>query len=360
MATINELKWQTLTAAINEMKSPNQFIKKLLFSNHNAVSTEDIEVHTIIRGREIAPFVRKNGEGIMVGGYTSKIQTVAPPNIRIKRPFQASELLFGRRPGTTIHLPNVGTQLSAIAAHIARDVQGLADMVTNAEEYLCCMALQGAITYETEDEEVYQITYPRSADNNITMDDFLDEIPSPAEPGVMATRLENLVTSVKRLVADAVGLGVTDAICGLEAADAIRALLTMDELDVFLKPSSLTAGDATLVENFTDDGVLYMGRLFGIRFWEYGRTASLNGTATSMIRTKYIEFVSRSSASDRVLYYGAIADMDALQGRNFVGERFSKSWLEKDPSAMFALLASRPLPVPRRPDATVSAKVVSG
>lgn len=360
MPTINELKWQTLTAAVNEMKSPNQFLKKMLFGNHQTVPTEDIEIHTINRDREIAPFVRKNGEAIMVGGYTSKIQTVAPPNIRIKRPFQASELLFGRRPGTVIHLPNARTQLTAIQEHVARDMQGLADMVTNAEEYLCAMALQGTITYEVEDEEVFEITFPKPADNNITMDDFLDEIPSPAEPGVMAGRLETLIHSVKRLVSEASCPGITDCVMGTEASDALRYLVATGELEYLLNTRDIAAGDFSFAEQFTDDGVIFIGRFGGIRFWEYGRTANLNGVSTDMIRPKYMEFFSRSNASQRVLYYGAIADMKALQGRLYQGERFSKSWEVEDPSAMFALLASRPLPVPRRPAATVSAKVVSG
>jgi len=360
MPTISELKWQTLTAAVNEMKSPNMFLKRILFPVHQTVPTEDIEIHTINKGREIAPFIRKNGEAIMVGGYTSNIQTVSPPNIRIKRPFQASELLFGRRPGTVIHLPNARTQLSAIQEHVARDMQILADMVTNAEEWLCAMALQGTITYEVEDEEVFEITYPKPADNNITMDDFLDEIPDPAEPGVMAGRLEALIHSIKRIVSDASAPNITDAVMGSEASDAFRYLIATGELSNFLDINKVSAGEATFNEQFNDDGVIYLGRLFGIRFWEYSRSASLNGVDTPMIRAKYMEFFSTSSASQRVLYYGAIADMKALEGRMYQGERFSKSWQVEDPSAMFALLASRPLPVPRRPAATVSAKVVSG
>jgi hypothetical protein len=60
------------------------------------------------------------------------------------------------------------------------------------------------------------------------------------------------------------------------------------------------------------------------------------------------------------MYYGAIPDLKALQGRLFRGKRFSKSWEQEDPSVMWQLLHSRPLPVTRRPDSMVSMKVVSG
>ena len=52
--------------------------------------------------------------------------------------------------------------------------------------------------------------------------------------------------------------------------------------------------------------------------------------------------------------------MDAFEAGLWVAQRFSKSWVTKDPSQRLALLHSRPLPVPRRPGAMVSMKVVSG
>ena len=353
MATINELKMMTLTAAVNEMKSPNRFLSRLLFGNHVTVPTEDIEMSIINNGRNIAPFIRKNGEAIMVGGYTSTNQTVAAPNIRIKRPFTPSELLFGRRPGSVIHLPNAQYQLNQIQQHVARDLQIMSDLVTNAEEYLCAMVLQGTISYSVTDQEVFTITFPKPAAHNVTLTTCWDET------GFTAAMFSANMLTVKRLISDAVGLGVTDCIMGTEASDALSGIVaagTLKNLDT----RRVEVGSFDFTQQFRDDGVIYRGTLEGIRFWEYGRTASLNGTSTSMIRAKYCEFIAVTPAAEFTQYYGAIADMKALQGRLFQAERFAKSWEVEDPSAMMALLASRPLPVPRRPGAMVSVKVVSG
>lgn len=341
-----------MTAMVNEIRSPNQFLKRFLWSSHDPVPTEDIEISVVSRGREIAPFVRKNAEGIMVGGHTEKFQTVAAPNIRIKKPFTPSELLFNRRPGTVIFSPGAGYQLSALRAHMARDMQGMADMVTNAEEYLCSMALQGSIAYSVADQEVITITFPRSAGNNITLSTFWDDA-TPAN-----VKINNNFHTVKQILSE-LGLAPTDAIMGTEAAAAFRNLVAGGYLKT-LDQRHVTQGDIDFTQQFSEDGVIYLGTFDGIRCWEYGRTATLNGVATNMIRPKYVEFISRSTNSQRVLYYGAIPDMKALKGQLFQGERFSKSWEVEDPSAMMALLHSRPLPVPRRPDATVSMKVVSG
>ncbi len=350
---MNELKWQTLSAAVNAIKSPNQFLKKRFFSNHQTYGTEDIEVHVIEGGREIAPFIRKNGEAVMAGGYSWKRQVVSPPNIRIKRPFTPSELLFNRQPGSVIY-PTGQDMAKARQAHIARDLQRLADLCTNAEEWLCSQAIQGTISYSVVDGEVFTITYPKPSTHNITLSTFWNDA-TPAN----VTFHQNIKT-VKRLIADAVGLGVTDCILGQEASDAFTALAAGGYIKGLITTSGITSGGVDFTQQYNDDGVLFLGQVDGIKFWEYSRTADLNGTATSMIRSKYAEFIAGSPAAERELAYGAIADMDALEGRVFQSERFSKTWTLPDPSVRNVLIASRPLPIPRKVGAHLSMKVVSG
>lgn len=354
MATINELQWSSLTAAVNEMRSPAMFVKRLLYGRHESKTTETIEISVLNKARELAPFVKKNGSAIMVSGHSETFQTVEAPNIRIKRPFRPSELLFNRRPGGVIFSPGADAQVSALQQHIARDLQVLADLVTNSEEYLCCQSLTGQISYQVAPNANFQITFPRLAAHNIVLTTFWDDA-NPALPNP-----DNDFIVAKRLINDAVSLGVTDAIMGLEAANAFRRVMQVP--DRRLNKLSLTDGDVTFSEQFSEDGVIYMGRFSGVDCWEYSRTVAMEGSTTAipLIRSKYVEFVSRSPTAEWTLYYGAIADMKALEGRAFVGERFSKSWEIEDPSQMIALLASRPLPVPRRPNASVSMKVVSG
>lgn len=351
MATINELRWSSLTPAINEMKSPNQFLKRLLFGNHVTLSTEDIELSVLNKGREIAPFVRKNGEALLVDGHTETFQTVQAPNIRIKRPFTPSELLYNRRPGTVI-FPTTGEQISAVQQHIARDMQVMADLITNSEEYLCALALRGTITYSVSPTEVFQVTYPKPPGNNVTLSTFWDD----ADP-TLPDPEENFHTA-KKLLSDEVGLGVTDAIMGEEAAQYFRFIVKRQ--GNLGQGPKLDTGRITFSEQFDQDGVIFLGTFCGIRCWEYSRSVDVDGSATPLVRSKYVEFVAATPAAEFTLYYGAIPDMKALNGRRFQGERFSKSWEQEDPSQMIALAHSRPLPVPRRPGAMVSMKVVSG
>jgi hypothetical protein len=359
MATINELKWATLTATVNEMKSPNRFLQRIMFPGEGVtLPTEDIEIGRLTKGREIAPFVRKNGEGIMVTGHTEGFETVTAPNIRIKRPFTPSELLYGRRPGTVIFSPGAGMQMNAIRQHIARDMQVMADYITNAEEWLASMALLGVITYELADHDVFSIDFQRAAGNTITLtgNDTWDTAVGSSTASPLAD-----IHGVKRILQDH-GVQPTDCILGTEAADALLMMIEAGYIKMLgLEGLNVNAGEATFVSQFNEDGVIYLGKLGGVRFWEYGRTATHpdGSTTVNMVRPKFAEFISRSASSQRVMYYGAIPDMKLFSGRLFQTKRFSKSWEEEDPSARMVLTHTRPMPVLRRPDTTVSMQVVA-
>mgnify|MGYP006424308873 CR=1 FL=1 len=353
MPTIDQLKWSWLTGAINEIKSPNQFLKRLLFPNRVTLPTEDIEISQLSRGRETAPFVVKNGEGIMVGGHNESFQTIQAPNIRIKKPFTPSELLYTRRPGNTIFLNNdPSQQVTALEQHILRDTQGMADMITNAEEWLCAQALTGTISYSVNGQDSFQVTSPRSGST------FLD-VSGTAPWGTSNSRPLQDTHSVKKVMSDEVGLQPNIAICGKTASEKLLEMAEADLLPAFKTDSGVSAGTISFVEQFGEDGAIFLGTMGGIQFWEYSRTVEQNGSSVDLIEPKDIHFVSTSPASERVLYYAAIPDMRAIEGQVFQGERFMKSWEVEDPSAMMSLAASRPLPVLRRADAIVTLTVAA-
>lgn len=348
--SLDELKYITLTAMVNNMKSPSTFLQRLLFSNHQTLTTENIEIDTLVRGRSTAPFVRKNGEAIMVGGYTSKKAIVEAPNIRIKKPFTPSELLFGRKPGAPIFVTG-NEQMTALQQHIARDLQGMVDMISNTQEWMVSQVITGTIFYSVADQETYTITYPKPAGNTVDVSGS-----APWTNQTTSNILEDEIAA-KRVVADEVGLGVTICLMGAEAAAAFRANA---KIQAVLDNKNISAGQLTFNEQFTADGAIFLGNLSGIPHWEYSRTIDVEGVSTAMIRSKYAEYIAVSPAAENILYYGAIPDMKAINGQQIQTERFSKSWEEEDPSVLMALVHSRPLPVPRRPGSYYSLKVIAG
>lgn len=349
-SSIDELNWVSLTAAINKIKSPNRFVRDLLFSNEKTYPTEKLELSQWLGGREMAPFVKKNGSAIAVGGVQYQFATVEGPNIRIKRPMTPSQYLWGRKPGYSIY-GGAADIRGATADHIARDLARMEDMIVNTEEWMCCQALTGSLAYQVNDRENYTIDFQRPSANNITLSTFWDA-------GSLTTSFpEEDVDAVKSLVQEAISINVTDAICGVTAAKYFRRHPQVR--DIIKQLSNITAGSLTY-STFPDaNGVTFLGEVFGIRWWRYNRQVLKDGVLVDMIRPKYVEFVSRNPEADFELMYAAIAEEKVLEGELLETKRFSKSWIEEDPPVRNYLVHSRPLPIPHKPESTVSMKVIT-
>lgn len=346
------LTWTSLTAAVDARLSPHSFVKKLLFSDTSPQETEEIEVSVIVGGRQVAPFVKRNGEAIEVGNYSEDFQNIIAPSVAVKRHLTAKELMSNRRAGFAI-MPGKGQVLSAAQQHIARTSRHLADMVTEAEEYLCAMSLQGAVSYSVAGQASFSITYGRKASHTIDLlsGNYWDE--AGGKP------IDDFLT-VRDLVATDTGLSLTDVILGKAATLAF--LRNSDVLGQagFLNNRRIQAGNLDLEKQFQDDGALLLGHFEGLNVWSYSRSTILaDGSSVELIRSKHAEFVTRSPAAENVLYYGAIHDIDAMESGQFVGRQFSKSYKSANGKLMWLETQSRPLPVPRRPDSTVSVLVVS-
>lgn len=348
MAQLPEiLEWYTLTPMVNEMKSPRTFLRDLLFSDVRTLTTEQIVFSVLTGGRETAPFVNRNSEAVMAGGYGEKEYTVGAPNIRIKRPLEAADLIFRRHAGDVIFADG-GTPASQAEREIARQLQRMNDAIDNSEEYLCSMAIQGTISYTSADEANFTITYPKPAGNTITLSTFWDQAsPTPLKD----------VMDAQRQMHDEVTLNPSHAICGSEATDEF---LQLSEVRTLLDNRRIDAGALQLQNQIQASGALYLGLFRGIQWWSYPSQVTVGSTATDLIRPKYVEFVHAGPSSEMVMYYGAINDLDALDAGLLASRRFSKSWRQPDPSVQQVLVTARPLPVLRRPGAVVSMKVVSG
>lgn len=353
MDPIQLLNWVWLTQAVNEIQSPNQFVNRLVFGNRNALPTETIEITSIYGDRQMAPFVRKDGEALLVSGTHKGVQNITAPNMRTKMPFTPSELLWGQMPRGIMGAVSQEAILDLAAQHILRDLQYMADMYTNTEEWMACMALRGQISYSVTDQETFTVTYPRPSGHNVTLDTFWDD----ATPSNIF--LEETFTNAKKLIADAAGLGVTDVILGAEAAKYFRRLLAKGEVKT-MDIERIQSGEATFNNQYQDDGAIKIGTFCNVTVWEYSRQISVNGTPVDLIRPKYAEFIANSPFAGNTMEFGAITDIHAMQAGNIQLERFSKSWLENDPSSLMCLMASRPFPVMRKAGSTASFKVISG
>jgi hypothetical protein len=336
--TVDILHWSSLTGVVNEIKSPNTFLQKKVFGSHESKETERMELGILRRGRAMAPFVRKNGMALEMSGGSQEFQTVRPPKIRVKIHLEPSELMDNRRPGYSI-FPAGGEVASAAEQEIARKAAVLADGIAESTEYLCAQALRGTLSYSADEQEVFTVTYPMPGGNTYTLSTKWDDVDALISQDFM---------DAQQIASDEVGLGLTDCIM---SASAARAFMANEEVRFLLtSPAQMNAGALNLAAQFRDDGAILLGEFCGVQCWRYGRETTLpSGSSFELIEDKKVIFLANTPAAENKLYFGPIHDLDALAGRQFVGERFAKQWIQPDPSVMWMLVESNPLPWPRRP-----------
>lgn len=353
MATVDYNSHSYLTAAINRIKSPASFLRNILINREQTLPTQDIQMSTLSHDREMAPFVAVGSEATMVKGHSFQRSSVIAPNIRIKQVFAAGDQLYARGPGAPVFI--TGSPESSVQQSRLIDLQIMADMISNTEEWMTAMMLQGAVQWEVNDEAVFSMTFARSASTIVTLltaDEWNGADPTVPRP------LRDIATA-QEVVSEEEGLSFTDAIMGTNAYYALLELAESGNLPALKTTSGLLAGSISFAERFRDDGAIFVGELGTVRLWYYPRSLKVNGVQTPLIRPDWIEFFSVSPFSERVAYYGAICDNKAYEGRNMVTKRFSKKFEIDDPSATVHLTTSRPFMVPRKPNATLSMKVTN-
>ena len=346
MALPEILEWYSLTDMVNEFKSPNSFLVNLVFNQTRILPTENIVYRIQRKGRKVAPFVEKGHESILSGGYSEEEVNFTAPNIRIRRPLEACDLLFRRHAGDVIFADG-STQSEAAAREVALQLQALNDEVSNAEEWLASQAIQGTITYSTPDEASYTINMNKPAGNTIILGTFWDA--GGAKPLTDIQR-------ARRVMHDEVNLNPMVAVLGSLAADVF---LESAEIRALLDPRRLDSGPMTITQDIQDNGGLFLGSFMGIDWFAYTRQVELAGVLVDLVRSKFVEFLNVSASAQHIMFYGGIADLDANEGGTIATKRFSKSWRLPDPSTQQILVASRPLPIMRRPGASVSMQIAT-
>ena len=346
----------SLTAAVNEVRSPLSFLKNSFYPTDQTVPTVEIELSTIRDGRSMAPFVKRDGAAIMVDGDSEDFRIVKPAHIRIKRPMSPSDLLDKRRAGFGIHV-SAADMNAQMRSYLAREMSSMLRKIQNSEEWLCSQALTGVISYEAEDGVSFEVDFGRSADLTVTLaggDLWTASTSHPKDDFLEASELIN---------DNSEGIA-TDVVLGREAREAFLSNAeVLSLLDV--NPAFIRNGQLDLTQTIRDDGALLLGvYAHSVRVWSYGRKVALpdelGGATVDLIRSKFAEFIWRSPEAERVVYYGGIRDMRAIgAGRVLESRRFSKTWQVEDPSAMMMLIESNPLPCNRRPDTHVSMQVIA-
>jgi len=328
---------RTLTPAINQAEAAPSFLLDRVFRTREQALSEEIDVEIIVGGKKLAPFVTPIEEGVVVDKLGRKVQTIKVPRIRVKKNLTAPELLAERPIGGNIYVA-AGDINTWREQKIALELQDLKNRILRTTEWMAAQAILGKLTVSQE---------------NLAFEiDF--QLPSAHKPTLTGTSrwsdtddcdiIDDILTW-KRLISAATGYSATFAVCGKNVPGY---LLASDKVRNLLNTRNLGVGQLAF-ENSN-----YLGRLAGVDIYTYDKTyTDSSGSAAAYIPDD--AFVLIATEGPFRLHHGLIYDLktNSATAQPF----FAKSWQEEDPSVLWFLSESRPLPIPHWPECTVYATV---
>lgn len=363
------LEMVTMTETVNNLKLPATFLRETFYGREQTLDKETVEVGKHNRGRSTAGFSVPFQSALIVGKSERSLDRFTCPQIRIKSSLNPGDVSFDRYPGMSPFSPRTSAGYrAAVQERVTETLGFLEDDVINTEEWMASQAaFQGGISYSDPVGDSFTLDYGRPATSTVSLTGTVSEW------GTATAWPEAQFNEADKILGNEWGFNVTDVILSQEAADA---LLQDEAVQRRLDANNFEIGALTQNNRFVREGsVRTLGNLAGITLWVYSRSLDIQGSSSPLIRPGYAEFFNRNNAasgSDRVMYYGAIADdFDAITGSGrtmgsmvinggrAVTKRFSKAWQTQDPTSLWLMLQTRPLPMNRKPGATVSMEVVS-
>jgi len=364
--------WRVQTGIIDERMKPNGFLRNLIFGDRfNLNAAENLEITVYQGGRSIAPFVKKGSAAQLIRGYGDVTRVITPPMLRNKMEFEPHKYL-DRAPAGVVSIVKKDDQsgISRSAKEkMRRDAEAMNNFADDAEEFLVGMMLGNAagasvLEYNVamgagEETVQYQLTYPRAAENLITLTgtDQWDDAAMP-DPAIS-------IRTAKTRLAE-VGLTPTICIMGSNVGAAFVAnTKVMANLDVRrLNQAGPVMLGGQMPPGF--EGATYEGEYAGLPMWTYDRKVNILGPGGDVAKADHDIIDPNScyilSITDKAQFsmeYGGIRDMEALELDLLETRRFMKAWTENDPSGAWKLMESHPLPVPGMVDSVVQILAVS-
>jgi hypothetical protein len=302
----------------------------------------------------MAPFVKVGQKAVLVASLNGTSYTIDTPFINIKRPLQYSTKMAVRLVGGSV-FTDMGQTLEYIRQALEADANYMNTLIDDRIEWMASQMLTGEVSYSEEGNDAFKISTGKPAANTITVSAKWDD--GSAFP------LEDIM-DVKKVVAARRGPIPNIGICGSEAGAALRGMLEGNKITAMKTDSGIDTGRANLLSQIQEDGMVFIGRLGDVDFFEYLGTyiADSTGTETALIRAEYVEYFSTSprAQADRKLMFGMIPDLKAIMDNAHVTDRyFVTKPPEVDQGTYEGIMKSRPLPWFYRPDHLVSQMVVA-
>jgi hypothetical protein len=337
MAALDQFTPRSLTTAINEIPAVVTFLRSLVFKTPRQSFTEVTDLEIVTGKRRVAHFVSAGREAIVVDKKGMKIISFRIPQIREKKPFQASKLLREKSSGVSPYV-NAGDLQAAAQQLAATELQEFKDAYARTGEMMCAQALAGKITI-TKDDGDLEVDFALDSDHKPTLT-------TTARWGQSAANIIKNLRDWKKLIAQTSGYAPDTVILGTDAA---TLFLQDEKVQKMLDLKNVQAGLIVLDASNPQ----FLGAFMGLKFYQYDEGyVNDAGTFVPFVGTNACIMVATGAPFN--FWNGPIDDLDAgLVPKEF----FSKTFRESDPSIDWLLAATAPLPMIHNANALVSATI---
>lgn len=350
--TIDALHFTALTMNVLNMDEPLSLLTEAVFGQRPALfpGTDRIEFGRETRAAAVAPYIPAEADAVIVGDRTTSLETIDSVNMALRKSIRAGDFAHDRGAGEAVHITAAGvSRVNGLQSRIDRYQRDMVVRMNYTAEWWASQAILGSVTYSQSAYDAFTINFGRPAGNTIVV--------SPYWTDPAATITQNIQTA-KKVVSAAEGVNVNLALCGREAAAAIR---NSTQLRGILDIARYDTGNVldSSAPYMNKGSITYIGRLNGIAFWEVDHDIPMPGGNVPVIRAKFIEFmhVGPDAMAQRVI--APIFDLKVNNGAPINTEVFSKSWEVDYPSQRWILVQKRETMLPLKPGCYASIQVVA-
>jgi hypothetical protein len=336
------LERRTLIAAINDpaLATESMFFIDNFFGAPRRTFSSIADIRRTKGKRGLARFRNSGQAANVVGRVGEEILTIRMPFIREKKPIEAAAIINPKSLGEVYVTGGEGIATAKRQA-IATDLADLKNRILRREEWMASQILTTGMVRYADDYTSFEIDFEMPVDNMPVLSGT--SLWDNAASDVLA----NLRTWSK-LIQRATGRPGARVIMGELAAEAF---IKHAQVQNFLNTLNLPSGRLTLDAT---GGAATLGTFAGFTFSVHSQEyEDENGDSQNYMPTNGVLMLPNNFGAQRL--FGVIEEIGGV----FADPFFSKTYEEQDPSVMWMLAASRPLPIVEEAGSWVYAEVLA-
>ncbi|UDL95501.1 major capsid protein [Lichenihabitans sp. PAMC28606] len=336
----------TLLGILYTLNRPKRFLLETFFPREQTFDTAQVVFDEIISTRRLAPFVSPLVKGKPQPTSGEALKAYKPPYVKPKHALDPSMPLT-QYPGESINVQGGLSPRDRMDRLRVRLLQEQDDQITRREEWMAAqLLLTGTMNVVAEDHPPMNVDLGRPTANTIVLT-------GQTTWGSTGVSPYQMIQDQAASIASATGFFPNQVVMDPKASRLFLADPFIQRQYTYFQGPPRTMDLAGKVAPGSNGEAVYLGSMGGFDFWQYQHTYSDTDGTTRKVLPDNTVIMGSVEGGEGVRAYGAILDFGTLMPMS----RYPKEWMEEDPSSLFLMTQSAPLPLLGRPEATCALTV---